>query len=119
MTEAVEIDFTVSNNETWDQSFVWTDGGHPVDLTGMSLKIQLRDPANLSNVIIEISTANSLILVGAPTSGQWQLSVPASKTKDVPAGSYSYDVLNYLANDPRVWRRQKGTITVEQGVTTL
>ena len=117
MSDPVEIDFTVSTNATWDTAFAWTEAGAPFPLTGLNFKIQLRDPANANNVVLTLSTADSSILVPDAPGGHWQLSVPYSAALGVPAGSYAYDVLTWLTNDPRVWRRQKGTVTVDQGTT--
>ena len=110
---AVQADFTVANNETWSLSFTWPG----VDLTGHTLKMQARDPANLGNVVVELSTDNERLVITDAAGGVWALNLPAPAAAAIAAGSYAYDVLDYLANDPRVWRRQVGTVTVEQGVT--
>jgi len=116
---ATVVDFTVANNETWDNRFTLLDAaGAPVNLAGRTIKMQLRDPAQFTNVVLELSTDNERIVAIDPAGGIWALAVPASVAKDVPAAAYAYDVIDYLAADPRVWRRQKGTLSVEKGITT-
>ncbi|MCW2317986.1 hypothetical protein M2322_003551 [Rhodoblastus acidophilus] len=115
---AAAVDFTVANNETWDLGFVLKDAsGALVNLTGRTIKMQLRDPAAPANIVVELSTDNERIVIADAPAGVWALAVPVSVAQGVPNGSYVYDVIDYLANDPRVWRRQKGTVTVEWGVT--
>jgi len=115
---AAAVDFTVANNETWDLGFVLKDAsGVAVNLTGRSIKMQIRGAANPDDVIVELSTDNERIIIVDAPAGAWALAVPVSITQGVPEGAYVYDVIDYFANDPRVWRRQKGAVTVEWGVT--
>jgi hypothetical protein len=117
MSDPVEIDFDVSTNATWDVSFAWAQAGAPVNLTGLNFKIQLRDPANPGNVVVELSTANERVLVIDAIGGIWGLTLSAATANGIPAGAYAYDVLTWLTNDPRVWRRQNGVATIAQGTT--
>lgn len=109
----VQADLTVYTNATWIDALIWPG----VDLTGMTLKLQLRDPANPQNVVLELSTDNTFLAVTDPAAGHWAFDLPVAAAKDVPPAAYVYDVIAYLPADPRVWRYQSGTLTVTAGVT--
>ena len=113
-----DTDFTISNNQTVNLRFHWAQGGSPVDLSASKLRMQWRaDPTVTDGDFVEFSTNNSLIMIDPNSPGDWLLTFDFNKAASIPAGQYAYDVLQLATTDTRVWRRQKGNVTVEQGVT--
>ncbi len=113
------VDFTVANNATWSIPFRWKQGDAPVSIVGQKLRMQLRaNPDDLAGAVaVELSSANSHILPTDEAAGEWLLNLSAAESSKIEAGSYAYDVLASVDSDTRVYRRQQGIITVEQGVT--
>ncbi len=116
---ATAVNFTVANNANWSIAFRWKQGGYPVSIVGQKLRMQLRaNPDDLAGAVaVELSSANSHILPTDESAGEWLLNLSAAESSKIEAGSYAYDVLAYVDSDSRVYRRQQGIITVEQGVT--
>lgn len=113
-----DIALTFSNNATWFAEFAWLDGGQAADLTGLKLRMQVRAAAEDPTVVVELATDNGRLLVIPPDAqGRWNISAELAAVKDIKPGAYVYDVLAISKTDARVWRRQKGALTVEQGVT--
>ena len=111
-------DLFTSNNESWEIGFHWIKDNVAVDLTGSDLKMHMLLDGKDSNNLIKFSTLSDggLVITNAKQ-GAWLLRVPFSRVKDFKPGSYQYDVLQASKTDDHVWRRQRGTFTLDKGIT--
>jgi hypothetical protein len=60
----------------------------PVDLSGSTILIQVRPSAASATIALELSTADTSILIGGANRNQ----ITLNKKVDVTAGSYVYDM---------------------------
>ena len=81
--------FTIKRGDTWSQTFAWKQGsetGDPVDLTGCTVRCQVRDRADAL-----ILDASAYLTVDGPA-GTVALVVPASETEAFPAAKLAFDI---------------------------
>lgn len=97
MSAAVK-DIEIYLNEDLLKSFRFkkADGtGH--DLTGTSIRIQIRRSEDSSEIILDLSNANGRIAfadqTAADTKGVWSISVQNTSLRGLPVGDFVYDVL--------------------------
>lgn len=100
----------VVNGTTFQLSPVWKVDNLPVDLTGYTADMQVRDVSN--NLIVELSTANTKIVI-APALGQINLTLTATQTSvaNLPAGNYTY-ALNLTSSGGIVYQILTGNFIV-------
>lgn len=105
---------TVYNGTTFALAPVWKIDGLPVNLTGYSADMQVRDISN--NLIVELSTANGKITI-SPTIGQINLALTATQTSaaNLPAGNYNY-ALNLTDSASNVTQILQGAFSVTASV---
>jgi len=81
---------SIYRGDSWVVS--WTILGadnRPINLTGATARVQLRD--NQNRLFVEASTSNGLITLN-PTQGRIDMNVPFSTMESVPVGTYQYDL---------------------------
>lgn len=117
MTAAPSFQLTYSNNETWIDNFAFTLNGAARDLTGWSLRMQLRAQAGDPNIAIEASTANSRLIITNGPGGNVQIFVAVADTQNIAAGNYTADIVGSPFNDARVYQLAQGFVVVTEGVT--
>lgn len=90
---------------TWQETWVFlTDvGGPPVDLTGYSARMHVRDPET-NALVMELSTDNQRLAIPAPMSGTIHLEVSASDVLSMSAANtrrkLRFDAEVYLPGPP-------------------
>jgi len=104
---------TVYQGTTFALSPVWKVDNLPVNLTGYSAKMQVRDISN--NVIVELSTANGKIVI-TPGIGQIALALTATQTAALAVGNYNYD-LNLTDSASNVYKILEGAFILKASVT--
>lgn len=106
---------TVYNGTTFALSPVWKVDNLPVDLTGYTAKMQVRDIS--ANLIAELSTSNGKITINAAI-GQVNLALTATQTAvgTLPVGNYNYD-LNLTDSASNVYKILEGAFIVKASVT--
>ena len=105
---------TVVNGTTFQLSPVWKVDNLPVDLTGYSADMQVRDISN--NLIVELSTQNGNASISAAL-GQTDLTLTATQTSaaNLPAGNYTY-ALNLTSSGLVVYQILTGNFIVVASV---
>lgn len=103
----------VKNGDTWSFSFVWSNNNTPIDLSGCSAKMQVRDRAGL--LMATASSTAGEITINGPT-GTVAVTFPATSTASVPAGQYLSDLQITFTNGT-VQSSSTVSITVEEGIT--
>lgn len=108
--------FSVSNNADWNETFDVKDGDQPFDLTGCSLKMQLRLTPEHPDVYLNLDsdqTYSGIRILSDRTT--ISIKVTASTMEGVPAGSYIRDIL--ILRGGEVIYAGRGPVTVLQGIT--
>lgn len=96
--------------------------GTPVDMTGYGARMQVRSAAGATDLEIDASTDNGMIVIGNPeeTDGTVNINVPALFMTEIAAGSYKYDIDVYSGDaTPIVTRLVQGSFKVSAEVTVL
>jgi len=105
---------TVYKGTTFQLSPVWKVDNLPVDLTGYSTKMQVRQFTD-SSVLVELSTANGRAVISAGL-GQIALTLTATETAALAANTYQYD-LNLTSPSGYVYKILQGAFVVNDSVT--
>jgi len=105
---------TVVNGTTFALSPQWLIDNLPVNLTGYSADMQVRDVSN--NLVVELSTANGEITINAAL-GQVNLNLTSTQTSagNLPAGNYTY-ALNLTDSANNVYQILQGSFAVSASV---
>jgi hypothetical protein len=105
---------TVVNGTTFELSPVWKVDNLPVDLTGYTADMQVRDVSN--NLITELSTSNGKIVINGAL-GQTNLTLTATQTSvaNLPVGNYNYG-LNLTSPGGEVYQIIQGAFIVTSSV---
>lgn len=108
------LDIEIEQGATFNLAFLYEDGaGQPIDLTGMTARMQLRRQYSSSEFILNLSTENGGITIEALT-GTISLFVSAFDTSTL-SGSGVYDL--ELVNGPIVNRILSGSYIICAEVT--
>ena len=102
------------NGTTFALSPTWLIDNLPVNLTGYTADMQVRDVSN--NLIVELSTANGKIVI-VPALGQINLALTPTQTAagTLPAGNYNY-ALNLTDSASNVYQILQGAFVVTASV---
>lgn len=108
---------TIEQGATYEQTIRYynPDGVTPIDLAGCSAKMQIRETAANSTVLMELSTSNGRITI-TPASGQIVLYISDEDTDTMPAGKFVYDLELYHL-DQTTTRLIEGKVSVHAAVT--
>ena len=105
---------TVYKGTTFQLSPVWKVDNLPVNLTGYTADMQVRQFTD-SAITIELSTANGRAVINAGL-GQVVLTLTAAETAALTANNYQYD-LNLTSPDGYVYKILQGAFVVNNSVT--
>lgn len=99
MSKPATKNLELYQGSTWDQIVnVTTDdaGLVPMNLTGFSARMQVRESIDSETVILDLTPANGRIAVTNPVTGTIQILVSAADTAALPLGfetqTYVYDL---------------------------
>jgi hypothetical protein len=116
MTAAI-YNFTLDQGSDWDLNIVYKDGnGDPINLTGYSAAMQLRQNYNSDSAELTLSTTNGGIVITG-VQGKLVLHATASQTGALDPGFYVYDL--EVTSGGVVTRLIQGQITVAGEVTRV
>jgi hypothetical protein len=107
-------DITCPQGATFDRTFTYSVAGTPVNLTGYTAALQVRAGYDAGTALISVSTGGSGVVLGG-TAGTIAVTIAASVTGAVDAGSYAYDLELYQGST--VTRLLQGAFVVSGGVT--
>ena len=101
---------SVINGTTFALAPQWLINNSPVNLTGYSADMQVRDVSN--NLVVEMSTQNGKITLTA-ASGTINITLTATQTSsaNLPAGNYTY-ALNVTDPSNNVYQILQGPFVV-------
>ena len=108
------LDITIEQGATFNLVFIYQDqNGDPINLTGMTARMQLRRQFNSPDALLSLTTENGRISLGG-TNGTITLNVGANETANL-SGSGVYDI--ELVNGPVVKRILEGSYSICPEVT--
>jgi hypothetical protein len=99
---------------TWDRTFTATIDAAPINLTGYSAAMQVRDAADGATALVSLTSGAGITLGGA--AGTIAVTISSTVTAAIVAGSYSYD-LEITSGGGVVTRLLQGAFNVTAGVT--
>lgn len=105
--------FSAQTNQDFDYTLTWSVDGTPVDLSGGSAIMQLRDePA--SAAVLTITSSSGITLGG--TAGTIRVQITDAQLGALEAGVYDYDLLfsSGSVETPLI----RGSFTVNQGISS-
>jgi len=114
MTAAVH-NFTVEQGTTCVLTFKWLSNGAPVNLTGATAKMQIRETASSTTVLWEMSTANGRLSI-AEALGEITLTITPTQSTAFTWTFGKYD-LEITTAGGTVYRLVRGTVSVSAEVT--
>lgn len=113
---AAKYDIVCDQGATFSRELAWLDdSSNPVNLTGYTARMQVRETVESSSALLSLTTENSRISLGG-TNGKITLLVSATDTAAVVAGHYVYD-LEVVSGLGTVTRLIQGCFTVDAEVT--
>jgi hypothetical protein len=106
---------TIDQGSVWSVVLVYTDSNNvPVNLTGYTAAMQLRQNYNSDVADLTLTTANGgITIVGA--TGTITINATAAQTGDLDPGFYVYDL--ELTSGSNISRLIQGQLTVAEQVT--
>jgi hypothetical protein len=91
------VNLTIYQGSTFLKTLTWKTGepAAPVDLTGCSARMQVRQPLDSSVVLLELTTGNGRIALGG-AAGTVELSMTAADTAALtwPYGVYDLEIVH-------------------------
>jgi len=86
---AGRYNITIINGTTFTIAPIWQVDNLPVNLTGYTADMQVRDVSN--NLVVELSTANGKAVI-SPALGQTTFTLTPTQTSadNLPVGNYTY-----------------------------
>jgi hypothetical protein len=77
---------------TFDRTLTWKNDDVPVNLTGATARMHVRQKLSSEDIAIDFNTTNGRIVLGG-TAGTIQLKLTALETAELEAGHFVYDLL--------------------------
>jgi len=113
---AGQYNIIADQGATFARVVTWKDDtGTPVNLTGYSARMQVRQRYVSTSTVLSLTSPSSGITLGT-TNGQIQINVSATTMAGISAGDYRYD-LELVSGGGVVTRLLMGSFTVRAEVT--
>lgn len=107
---------TCNQGATFKCTIVWTDPARkPIDLTGYTARMQVRETYESQTVSVELTTENGRISLD-PLKGEVNLTIDAESTAELSPGLFVYD-LELVSEELEVTRLLEGNFNVRPEVT--
>jgi hypothetical protein len=118
--EPTTLNLTIYQGATYRKTINWSAGDPtalPVNLTGCTLRMQIRESMSASAAILTLTNSNGGIIVDAdPTTGSFELFISATNTAGITVSQAVYD-LEVVFTDGDVVRLLQGKVTISKEVT--
>lgn len=112
---AAEYNLVVEQGATFNKVITYKDSnGTPINLTGYTAKMDIREGYNTSTSIISLNTTNSMITLGGDL-GTISLLITAANTTLLKEGMYVYDL--FIINGTTITKLLKGQCVVDPRAT--
>jgi hypothetical protein len=110
------LDMDCYQGASFDYTLTWQTGGTPVNLSGYTARMQVRDTYDGGSAVVSITSGTGITLGG--TAGTILVELTATQTAAIdatPSGQYVYDL--ELVSGSSVTRLVEGTFIVSPEVT--
>lgn len=107
--------FVCPQGSTFDTTLTWKIGETPVNVTGYSARLQVRETYDASEYVVNLTDLNGGITLGG-SAGTINLYINASDTSTFITGDHVYD-LEVIATDSTVTRLIEGRFNITPEVT--
>ena len=110
------LDMSCYQGASFDYTLTWQTGGTPVNLSGYSARMQVRDGFDGGSAIVNLTSGTGITLGG--TAGTIVVALTPTQTAAIdatPSGQYVYDL--ELVSGSTVTRLVEGLFTVSPEVT--
>ncbi len=110
------VDLTIYQGSNFSQvvTFLQTAGGTPVDLTGLTGRMQIRQTLASADIMVELTTANDRLVFGGAT-GVVTMTLTAAETATILTEGV-YD-LEFVTSATSVARWLEGLVILSKEVT--
>lgn len=108
------LDLDCYQGASFDYLLNWNTGGTPVNLTGYGARMQVRETADATAVLMSLTAGTGITLGG--TAGSVFLEATATTTAALPHGQFVYD-LELVSGAGYVTRLVEGNFTVSAEIT--
>ena len=117
--EPAKIDLTVYKGSTFSKKFQWKTGEPltPVDLTGCTIRMQVRKLVTSSSVLVEFNGSNGMLSITDPLNGLFKLDISAATSTAFNFTSGVYDIEVSYPDNITVYRLIEGSFTAVPEVT--
>lgn len=119
MAKAFRVNLSIDQGSDFDRTFTLKNGPAesrtPVDLTGYTARMQVRQDIDDEDPLLELTTENGGIVLG-DAAGTIQLVLTATQTAGLDFDSAVYD-LELVSGAGRVRRLMRGVVTLSREVT--
>lgn len=113
---AANTDLTIEQGATFTHQFVWNDSnGVPIDITGYTARMQIRQTVGSVGFEVELTTENGGITLGGAL-GTVDLLISATATAALDFLAAVYD-LELVSPTSIVTRLVKGSVVLDKEVT--
>lgn len=111
---AGRYNITIINGTTFTLAPIWLVDNLPVNLTGYTADMQVRDVSN--NLVVELSTANGKAVI-SPALGQTTFTLTPTQTSaaNLPVGNYTY-AFNLTDGSSNTYQILNGAFVVQASV---
>ena len=111
---AGRYNITIINGTTFTLAPIWQVDNLPVNLTGYTADMQVRDVSN--NLVVELSTANGKAVI-SPALGQTTFTLTPTQTSaaNLPVGNYTY-AFNLTDGSSNTYQILNGAFVVQASV---
>lgn len=116
-----ELNFSIYKGSTLVKPMQWKSGDPlaVVDITGCTIRMQIRSVINPNVVIDTLTSSNGRIVVDNAAQGQFSLHFPSTSTSGITAPNAKYDLEIVYPGDEPQYTIVKGMITYIDDVTKL
>jgi len=102
---------------TWVRVITWTDSDDiPVNITGYTVRMQIRENADDEETIVDISTTEGSIALTTPASGIFTITLSATVTATLTFNRAIYDI-EMVAPAGTVTRLLQGAVRLSKEIT--
>lgn len=116
MVQPAKNDLVIYCGATFIKTWTWKADDVPVDLTGCTLRSQVRQQTNSCTVLIDMTTENGMIVLKDAENGTFQMRIEANDTAQLKFLEGVYD-LEIVFPDETVVRLLYGKVTLSREVT--
>lgn len=85
-----KINFTCPQGSTFSKSLTYNIDGEPIDLTGYSARLQVREFHYSDSTVVNLTSGSGITLGGS--AGTIDVLIDAETTAEFEAGNYVYDL---------------------------